>query len=187
MKLSSIITVTVLLLAAAGIVRAEERPFIVFDPTVPEELKLSDDQKQKLKEKLPGFLNPKSPDFGLKSKAPDAAAHKELWAFLKEMLTAEQFKRFQQLVLQHDAPLCFLRPGIVKELKITDEQQKQIKDIILDFPRMRKEASAKPPEPRIKGIRPKILEDFHGRAEAILTDAQKKQWKEMCGEWFDSP
>ncbi len=88
----------------------------MFDPSVPEELKLSDDQKQKLKEKLPGFLNPKAPDFGQRSKAPDAAAHKELWAFLKGLLTAEQFKRFQQMVLQHDAPLCLLRPEIVKEL-----------------------------------------------------------------------
>ena len=103
------------------------------------------------------------------------------------MLTAEQFKRFQQLVLQHDEPLCFLRPEIVKELQLTDEQQKQIKDVILDFPKKIKEASAKPPEPRIKGVRPKILEDFHGRAEAILNDAQKKQWKEMVGVWFDIP
>ena len=54
MKLSPIITIAFLLLAAAGVARAE-RPFIVFDPCVPEELKLSDEQKTKLVEKLPGF------------------------------------------------------------------------------------------------------------------------------------
>ncbi len=52
---------------------------------------------------------------------------------------------------------------------------------------MRKEASAKPPEPRVKGIRPKVLEDFQGRAEAVLSDAQKAQWKEMRGKLFDIP
>ena len=184
MKHSSITTTIIacLLLAAAGIARAE-RPFIVFDPSVPEELKLSDEQKQKLKEKLPSFFNPKSPDYQQRSKAPDAAAHKELWAFLKEMLTADQFKRFQQLVIQHEPPQV-LRPDIAKELKITDEQRTQIMGLIQDY---KKKESENKQGARPRGIRSKARVEFDEKLEAVLNDAQKKQWKEMCGEWFDIP
>ena len=37
-------------------------------------------------------------------------------------------------------------------------------------------------------IRPKIMKirkDHEGKLEALLTDAQKKQWKEMLGTPFD--
>ena len=185
MKLTSITITTIacLLLAAAGIARAE-RPFIVFDPCVPDELKLSDDQRQKLKDKLPSFFNPKSPDYQQRSKAPDAAAHKELWAFLKEMLTAEQFKRFQQLVLQHEPPQV-LRPDTAKELKITDEQRKQIMGLIQDY--VKKETENKGEKGRPRGIRSKARVEFDDKLDAVLDSAQRAQWKEMCGTLFDIP
>ena len=182
MKLNSITTIAFLLLAAAGIARAE-RPFIVFDPSVPEELKLSDEQKQKLVEKLPGFLNPKSPDYQQKSKAPDAAAHKALWAFLKEMLTPERFTRFQQLVVQHEPPEV-LRPDIAKKLQITDEQRKQIVGLIQDY---QKKEIANRQGARPRGIRSKARVDFDEKLEALMSDEQKKQWDEMCGKRFDIP
>ena len=37
-------------------------------------------------------------------------------------------------------------------------------------------------------IRPKVMklrEDLQGKLEALLTDAQKKQWKEMLGKPVD--
>ena len=184
MKLTSITITTIacLLLAAVGIARAE-RPFIVFDPCVPDELKLSDDQKQKLKEKLPSFFNPKSPDYQQRSKAPDAAAHKELWAFLKEMLTAEQFKRFQQLVVQHEPPEV-LRPEIAKKLQITDEQRKQIMGLIQDY---QKKEIANQQGARPRGIRSKARVEFDDKLDAVLDSAQRAQWKEMCGTLFDIP
>ena len=183
MKLRSIITIACLWLAAAGFARAE-RPFIVFHPSVPDELKLSDDQRQKLKEKLPAFFNPKSPDYQQRSKAPDAAAHKELWAFLKEMLTAEQFKRFQQLVLQHEPPQV-LRPDIAKELKITSEQRTQIMGLIQDY--VKKETENKGEMGRPRGIRSKARVEFDEKLDAVMSDAQKAQWHEMIGERFDIP
>ena len=183
MKHSSITAVAFLLLAAAGVARAE-RHFIVFDPSVPEELKLSDEQKQKLKEKLPGFLNPKSPDYQQRSKAPAAAAHKELWSFLKEMLTAEQFKRFQLLVVQHEPPEV-LRPDIAKKLQITDEQRTQIMGLIQDY---KKKESGNPQEARRpRGIRSKARVEFDDKLDAVLDSTQRAQWKAMCGTLLDIP
>jgi hypothetical protein len=182
MKISFIFTLACLLLAAVSIARAE-RPFIVFDPSVPGELKLSDDQKQKLTEKLPGFLNPKSPDYRQRSKAPDAAAHQALWAFLKEMLTAEQFKRFEQLVVQHEPPEV-LRPDIAKKLQITGEQRQQIMNLIQDY---KKKEFENQQGARPRGIRSTARVDFDEKLEALMSDAQKTQWHEIIGERFDIP
>ena len=177
-----------LLLAAAGIAWADN-PFIVFHPHAMEELKLFDDQKQKLMEKLPNY----QVDGRFSSQKVDAAAHKELWAFLKETLNAEQFKRFQHLELQHE-PAVMLRPGIVKELQITDEQREQIISLIKELQKkhesLKQESKSgrnSPPEIRPKGMRAKIREEFDGKVEAIMSEEQKGRWREMRGQLFDIP
>ena len=43
--------------------------------------------------------------------------------------------------------------------------------------------SGKPKEIQPKMI--KVRDDLEGKLEALLTDAQKKQWKEMLGEPMD--
>ena len=53
MKLNPITTIACLLLAVAGIAWAE-RPFIVFDPSVPEELKLLEPWRGKVPDVIPG-------------------------------------------------------------------------------------------------------------------------------------
>lgn len=182
------LTIAGLLLAAAGIARADN-PFIVFHPHAMEELKLSDDQKQKLREKLPSY----QVDGRFSSQKVDAAAHAQLWAFLKETLNGEQFTRFQQLELQHE-PAVIIRPEIVRKLQITDEQRRQIMGLIQDLQK-KNEAGKKasqsggnpPPETRLKGMRARMREDYDGKVEAILNDAQKAQWSEMLGKLFDIP
>jgi hypothetical protein len=190
MKLSfiTVTTIACLLLAAAGIARADN-PFIVFHPYAMEELKLSDDQKQKLREKLPNY----QVDGRFSSQKVDAVAHEQLWAFLKETLNEKQFTRFQQLELQHE-PAVIIRPEIVKKLQITDKQREQIMGLIQDL-KKKNEAGKKasqsggnpPQETRLKGMRAKMREDYDGKVEAILNDAQKAQWNEMRGKLFDIP
>ena len=169
-------------LAAAGIARADNPYPIAFHPVAQEELKLTDDQKKKILAKLPdyqvdGHFTPE------KTQAP--GAHEKLWAFLKETLTAEQFKRFQQLELQHDAT-AVIRPEIVKALQITDEQHNQIMGLIQDLKKQH-QSGGNPSEIRVKGVRPKARVDYDGKVEAILNDAQKAQWNEMRGKLFDIP
>ena len=188
MKTKTKILLACLLMAAAGIARADN-PFIVFHPHAMEELKLSDDQKQKLGEKLPNY----QVDGRFSSQKVDAAAHEQLWAFLKETLNEEQFTRFQQLELQYE-PAVIIRPEIVKKLQITEEQRKQIIGLIQDLQK-KNEAGKKasqsagnpPQETRLKGMRARMREDYDEKVEAILSDAQKAQWKEMRGKLFDIP
>ena len=176
MKLKSI-TIAVLLLSAASIPWASE-PSIVTRDYIQEELKLSESQKQKLLEKVPGYLN-------------TAGAQEKIWALLEETLNTEQFKRFQQLELQHEGPPALFRPEIAKELKIKDEQRSQFMVLIQDMqkkiePLMKEAKSGGNPEE----IRPKVLkmrQDCQEKMEALMSEAQKKQWKEMAGEPFDTP
>ena len=175
-------------------------PFLVFRDKVQEELKLSDDQKQKLMEKFPDHaqetrnvferikdLKPEEREKELQSHRQKA--REKLAPLLKETLKAEQLKRLRQLELRQEGSFALGRPEIVKELKITDEQRKQFMGIVQEMqakigPLIKEAQSGGNPEE----IRPKVMKirkDYEGKVGAILGDAQKKQWQEMLGKPFD--
>lgn len=175
-------------------------PFLVFRDKVLEELKLSDDQKQKLLEKFPDYIqetmkvfekiqNLKPEEREKEMQSHRKKSREKLSALLKETLKAEQLKRLQQLELQQERPHVLGRPEIRKELKITDEQMKQFMGVIQEMqkkiePLMKEAQSGGNPEE----IRPKVLKirkEYADKLEALLTDAQQKQWKEMVGKALD--
>ena len=175
--------------------------FMVYRDAVPEELKLTDEQKEKLEEHLRELL-PDAMQFfqsldGLngqerekKLQAFRQKAQKKLAAVLKEALKEDQSKRLRQLELQQEGALALWHgaPEIGKELKITDEQRKQFMAIVQELqkkvgPLIKEAQSGGNPEE----IRPKVMKirkEQEGKIEALLTDAQKKQWKEMLGKPF---
>lgn len=75
---------------------------------------------------------------------------------------------------------------VIKELKLTDEQRPQFVEVVQEMQKktelLAKEAQrgGKPEEigPKLT----KIRQEHVGRIEALLSDAQKKQWKEMLGK-----
>jgi hypothetical protein len=175
-------------------------PFLVFRDKVQEELKLSDEQKDKLLEKFPEYAQEtkkvfdKLPD--LKPEEREKAmqshrqkSHEQLTAFLKDTLKPEQLKRLQQLELQQQGPFALGRPELVEALRITVEQRQQFMGVAQDMqkqiePLLKEAQSGGNPQE----IRPKVMKirkDHEGKIEALLSDAQKKQWKEMLGKPFD--
>jgi len=115
-------------------------------------------------------------------------ARADLAAFLKETLKEDQLKRLRQLELQQEGAFA-LGGEVSKELKITDDQRRRFMDVV--------QAMQKKIEPIIKEaqsggnpeeIRPKVMKirrEHEAKIEAILTDAQKTQWKEMLGKPLD--
>ena len=212
MKLSSITTVAAtaiafLFLAAADITRAQDEearkhilhelggPFFVSRDKVQEELKLSDDQKQKLREKLSADvqegkeISAKLKDMkGGEREKVMQPSYERLEAFLKATFTADQMKRFEQLKLQYDTPSIMLRPEIVTKLNITDEQRQKfmvvIQDMQKDIGPLLKEAKSggNPQEILLKVT--KLRQDCQGQIVVLLNDSQKKQWEEMTGKPF---
>ncbi len=192
-KLLALIAFAGLLLGGAAISRAQSPeaikhrlhdlggPFIVYRSHVQEELHLTDDQRQKLLAAMPGYL-PKD--------VKTAEAWDKLWVLLKGVLQADQFKRVQQLELQHEGPAALLgRPEIAKELKITDDQRRQFMGIVQDMRQqmgpLMKEAHAGGNRTEIRTKATQIYTDEEAKIEAVLDASQKALWKEQFGKPFD--
>ena len=75
---------------------------------------------------------------------------------------------------------------VMKELEITDQQRQQFGEVVQAMQKkiepLLKEAQkgGKPEEIRPRVM--KIRKEHEGKIEALLTEAQKKQWKEMLGK-----
>ena len=114
---------------------------------------------------------------------------------VKDILDEKQMKRFNQLQLQQGGPLSLARKEVATELKLTEEQQTKIRKIQTDLNDERRSAMQgvdfqnMTDEERTKMMTK--MQDMQkaagGKVEAILTDEQKKQWKEMTGEPFKFP
>ncbi|HUY32892.1 MAG TPA: hypothetical protein VMV69_08935 [Pirellulales bacterium] len=185
--------------ARREIARNLHGPFMVFRDAVREELKLTDEQKEKLeehlRERLPDIMQFFQSLEGLngeerekKLQAFRQTAQEKLAAVLKDTLKENQHKRLRQLELQQEGAFALWHGDVEigKDLKVTDEQRKQFMAVVQEFqkqvgPLIKEAQSGGNPEQ----IRPKVMKlrkEHEDRIEALLTDAQKKQWKEMLGK-----
>ena len=167
-------------------------PFFVSRDKVQADLKLSDDQKHKLRETMTGYVQETMKVQQLSGAERKQAmqslrqkSYKELEEFLKEILAPGQLKRFAELKLQYDMPMIMLRPDVVKELNITDEQRQQFMTLVREMqkvvaPLIQESRSGGNPQEILAKVT-KLRLDCQGKIEALLSDAQKTQWKEMTG------
>jgi len=175
--------------------------FMIFSPKIQKELKLSNEQKRLLDNRLPDTIQATMAFFQkLNDAKPEERgkthheyrqqAGKDLAAFLKESLPAEQLKRLRQLELQKEGLFSIMgRPDVAAELKITDEQRqafmKSIQELEKKLQDTIKQAGA---DGNPSQIRPKMLKlraETENRLDAILSDTQKPAWRKMLGKPFD--
>jgi hypothetical protein len=177
-------------------------PFLVFRDAVQEELKLTGEQQEKLKEhlreRLPNIMQSLQSLEGLKGEEREKKlqafrqnSQEKLTAVLNATLKEEQSKRLHQLWLQQQGAFALFHggPEIAKAMKLTDEQRKQFVALVQELqtkikPLIQEAQSGGNPEE----IRPKVMKirkEHERKIEALLTDAQKKQWKEMLGKPLD--
>jgi hypothetical protein len=164
--------------------------FLLFRTKVLGELKVTQEQKEKLdqhlRELLPDAMQALQKSKGEREKY-NQKTHEDRATVLKGILDEGQRTRLHQLELQKD--LLFGPTWNMKELQITDAQQKQF---VAPTQETQKKTMALMAEIK-KGanpneIRPKAFQlrlDLEVQLEALLTDAQKKQWKEMLGQPVD--
>lgn len=179
--------------------------------SVQEELKLTDEQKSKVKEVVDkifaeakekgggfggGFKNFKDMSqeerekafakIAEANKATNEKAMKELSPVLKE----EQLKRLKQIEVQQMRMGAFTDAETGKALAITDQQKEKIKGIADETGKdareiqtaiFSKEMDAKDGNKKIEAIR----KDGMDKVLAILTDDQKTKYKAMVGEPFE--
>ncbi len=176
-----------------------EGPFVLLRDAVRDELKLSDEQKEKLdeyfREQLPDIMQFFQSLDGLghderepKLKAFRQKAQEKLGSVLKATLKEDQMKRLHQILLQKEGAFVLLHgdPKIAKDLKITDAQRKQFVPIMQELQKkvqpLIKEAESGGNHEEIRSKIMKIKKEQEDKVEALLTGTQKQQWKEMLGK-----
>ena len=174
-------------------------PFVVIRDVVQEDLKLTAEQKEKVEE----HFRERIQDIGQFFQSLDGVngeerekkisdfrqkAQEKLASVLRATLKEDQSKRLHQLALQQEGAFALFNgaPEIAKALKITDDQRKQFKAVIQDMQKkiepLIKEVQAGGDAQEIRPKAMKIRKEHMGQIEALLTDAQRKQWKEMLGK-----
>jgi hypothetical protein len=170
---------------------------LLLNKSVQDELKLSDDQKadlQKVQEKqMAAMQKARESAGGDREKMREAmqAAAEEAGKEIDKAsssLKPEQTKRLKQIQLQVAGLRAFTEADVQKELKLTDKQTAEIKDINENLTKdMRDMFSG-----GAGGDRAKMMEKMQelrkealDKAAGLLTDEQKATWKTMVGEKFE--
>jgi hypothetical protein len=174
--------------------------FLVFRDRVQADLKLSEEQKRSAGQQLSGIVQDARRFFeSLNTRRPEERqealgsyqrkAQERLTLFLRGALKADQIRRLRQVELQQDGLFALGRPDVSQELRLTGEQRQRFMGVIQEMamtiePLVRQlQASGNPQE-----IGPKVMQvrkNQESKLEALLSDAQKKQWKEMLGRPLD--
>jgi Spy/CpxP family protein refolding chaperone len=169
--------------------------FLLANKSVQDELKLSQEQLDKIKEhnekQMEKFQALKELPKEERKEKRQALA-KEMTAenekFAKEILKPEQHKRFKQIEYQAAGLRAFEMPDVASALKLTDEQKEDIKklqeDTDRDIREMLKEGGKENFKENFKkaaGMR----KDAMTKAVGLLKPEQKEEWKKLTGEPFE--
>ena len=166
---------------------------LLSNKSVQKELKVSDEQVEKLNTLATETMAKNRERFqGLQDATPEERQSKmreaqaELTKSLDGVLKPEQVKRFNQIELQVGGLMVFNQPRVAEALKVTDEQKEKIRGIAEEargaMP-SREDAQADPAAAMKK--RTEITKGATEKVMALMTEDQKKEWKELTGEPFD--
>lgn len=115
-------------------------------------------------------------------------ACEEAMTTLRGIFTPEQYKRFDQIVLQQRGIMGFTDAEIQTRLKLNAEQRNQVTTLAGSFHTRLQELSRNASADSIKKVHDEGMALYQKAAEeavALLNDGQKATWKELIGERFD--
>lgn len=162
---------------------------------VQKELKLTDDQKGKLKE-VSDKINQERRDLFQNSGGDFQAAQADMQKKQPEwdkqimgVLNADQSKRLKELMVQRGGNMIAMNPAFQKDLGITDDQKAKLKDLQTKQMEAMMALGQKMRDQEItqEEMRDSVQKNMKTMEEAvgkILTDAQKAKIKEMGGAAF---
>lgn len=114
---------------------------------------------------------------------------------LEEILLPEQLDRLREIALQNQGVQAFYDPSFAKKIGLSDSQQEKLKkmqeesntkmreEMMEAFQAARESGDRSAMATKMQELRDKQMED----AKGVLTDEQKKKYKEMLGEPFEMP
>jgi len=181
---------------------------LIVNETVQKDLKLTDDQTEKVKAWSKEYTAKQAENRktgGGKNSTPEeraertAESHKAVYKELAGVLKSEQIDRLKQIERQASGVQAFQDAETVAALKLTDDQKTKLKAALDEY--TKETADLRGGGGRGKGgkggfDKEKMAENTKKREEAsktaltaitaTLTDDQKKTWKDLTGESFDT-
>jgi hypothetical protein len=171
------------------------KTMLLSNKSVQEEIKASSEQTEKLTKlgtSMMGKMREKTQDLSpeeRREKGPAIAKeiNEEVDKELKDILKAEQLKRFNQIALQFRGAQAFADPEVQAKLNVTDEQKEKLKTIQDDAGTKRREIFQNAGDDRQAAFQKMTAlgKETMEKSTAVLTDSQKKTWTEMTGEPFE--
>jgi Spy/CpxP family protein refolding chaperone len=173
---------------------------LIMNKSVQEEIKLTDEQKDQVKEKMAGIQEKQKENFGkLKELSKEergekmAAMQKEINAEvakeLSTILKPEQSKRLKQIERQQTVLVALTNDEeVVKVLKITEEQKEKLKALNEEFTKESGELRKSGGKDNFKETQEKVTalrKETTEKAVKVLTTEQAAKWKELTGEPFE--
>lgn len=150
-------------------------------PPVQAELELTDDQFDTMA-KIRASLSHSAGDAAEYHKAIEEATKT-----IQTVLSAKQLERLMQIHLQLFGVQALLKPDVIAVLKISDNQQKQLRAIDAKHSQKRRglgdDKSLSQEESRAKGR--ELLKETMVEATAVLTQKQREEFEKMRGPAFD--
>jgi hypothetical protein len=114
-----------------------------------------------------------------------AAVTKKFEPKLKEALTAEQFKRVQEINVQAMGTRALTNPEIAKELGLSEEQTKKISDLQTEYDGKRRDLFGGGAGGDARAKVAELRDDEVKKAAEVLTKEQQDKFTAMKGKEFD--
>jgi len=141
--------------------------------------------------KITDFTNAQS-EAARKTAGMPEAARKEAFEklakqndkFLADTLNAKQSKRLDQITMQFTALTHLLKPEMIKELKLSDDQVKKFKEMQPEARKALAEVLGSKDAGRSQKFA-KLQQETRTKILAVLTDEQKTKVREIAGPPFE--
>jgi Spy/CpxP family protein refolding chaperone len=166
---------------------------VLSNPDVQKELKLSDEQVNKLKDAIGKVMDKYKDDFAKLQRMTPEEQQKKFHEISQEgdkavagILDAGQMKRYRQIEWQLQGIGALVDPTLQKELKLSDEQKKKLDDIFKEAGKKQQELMRNPGATREEAQRKheEFVKDIEAKANGVLSEEQKKNLKELKGPQF---
>jgi len=164
-------------------------------PNVQKDMKLSEEQIGKVQDTLAASMEKHRDEFQALRDVPREERQAKTAALSKMIndevkkglsLSDEQSKRFEQIELQARGLQAYLDPTVAGKLKLTEDQTSKIRELAMGAFRggagaFNKDASKEERAEAQKKAAATRRENI-AKVQAMLTDDQKKAWKDLTGE-----
>ena len=168
------------------------------NPSVQKELKLDESQVTKAqelstatREKMMGLRDQLSDLQGQErmTKQQELARpiNQEAMKTASSFLKPEQVKRLHEISLQQRGAMAMNDPAVDKKLGVTDEQAAKVKSILADQQSEMQEIRQSAGDDRQAAMQKiqALQKETSVKVMALMTEDQKKTWKELTGEPFE--